>query len=424
MIFHHNRGMRSFPFLAGFGALLVAVVFLGDAARAAEIYAWTQFASEGLEARVVTSETACPRAAIDGGDAQMNIRAKPSGDFPALVCSLPIAKGAREASVNGRPLALPPPRVNKILLIGDTGCRLKAMVLQSCNFIKDWPFRLAADTAAEMAPDLVIHVGDLVYRERACPESNKGCAGSPFGDNWETWKADFFEPGRALLAAGPWVFIRGNHEDCERAGAGWGRLTSPLPFSEGAACSPQEPPYLVDLGGIALAALDVTRAEDRAVDDALAPVFRQQFASLAKTDAPLWIAMHKPLYASVRIKDGVNVGVNKTLAAATRDAVPANAQLLLSGHIHTFQAMSYSSDLPAQIVAGHGGTTLDRFTPEKLDGLAMDDARVEKGIGLTNRFGFATLERRDGEWLLTSFGIHGEQLARCHLHGKKLDCEP
>ncbi|WP_162009707.1 metallophosphoesterase family protein [Methylocystis heyeri] len=415
--------MRRSLFLTGFGALLAAVVFIGAAAQAAEIYAWTQFTGEGLEARVVTSEAACPKAAIDGSDAQMNIRARPNGDFPALVCSLAIPKNAREASINGRPLALPPPRAQKILLIGDTGCRLQMMMLQACNFIKDWPFRLAADTAAEMAPDLVIHVGDLVYRERACPDSNKGCAGSPYGDNWDTWKADVFEPGRALLSAAPWVFIRGNHEDCDRSRAGWNRFASPLPFTEGT-CSRQEPPYLVDLGGIALAVLDVTQAEDRAVNDALAPLFRQQFVSLAKTEAPLWIAMHKPIYASVRIKDGVNVGVNKTLAAATRGAVPANAQLLLSGHIHTFQAMSYSSDLPAQIVAGHGGTTLDRFTPEKLDGVAMDDAKVEKGIGLNNRFGFATLERRDDEWLLTSFGVHGEQLARCHLRGKKLDCEP
>jgi len=46
-----------------------------------------------------------------------------------------------------------------------------------------------------------VHVGDYVYRERACPEGNAGCRESPFGDRLDTWVADFFAPARPLLAA-------------------------------------------------------------------------------------------------------------------------------------------------------------------------------------------------------------------------------
>ncbi len=407
------------------GLLIIAALALLACApaRAAESYAWTQFTSSGLEARAATSDASCPKATLDGRETPMRVRATPNEAFPVLVCTLAIPKGAGAASVNGRPLALAPPRANRIALIGDTGCRLKAMILQGCNSIKSWPFRLDADVAAEMEPDLVVHVGDLVYRERPCPESSKGCAGSPYGDNWESWKADVFEPAQALLGAAPWVFVRGNHEICDRAGGGWGRLVSPLAFTEGA-CTPQEPPYAIDLGGLTLAVLDVTRAEDRAVDDAVAAALRRQFADLAKVEGPLWIAMHKPIYASVRIKDGVNEGDNKTLVAATRGAIGPNTQLLLSGHIHTFQAMSYDGDHPAQIVAGHGGVVLDAFAPQKLDGLAMGDAKVDHGVGLTNVFGFAMLDRREAEWQLTDFDTHGQPLARCHLRGRKFACDP
>ena len=55
----------------------------------------------------------------------------------------------------------------------------------------------------------------------------QGCAGSPWGDNWTTWQADFFTPAAPLLAAAPIVLVRGNHEDCDRAGPGFLLLMGP-----------------------------------------------------------------------------------------------------------------------------------------------------------------------------------------------------
>ena len=34
-------------------------------------------------------------------------------------------------------------------------------------------------------------------------------------------RAEFFDPARPLIARAPWVFARGNHEDCQRGGYGW-----------------------------------------------------------------------------------------------------------------------------------------------------------------------------------------------------------
>jgi hypothetical protein len=407
--------------LSGACALLCA--FLCAPARAGDAYEWTQVTAAGIEARAITQEGACPKATIDGRTAEMDVRARPSPTFPVLVCALKIPKDAKEAAILERPLPLPPKRIDRILLIGDTGCRLKAMVLQSCNEMKSWPFRLAADTAAEIAPDLVLHVGDLIYRERACPVSNRGCAGSPFGDQWETWKAELFEPARALLGSAPFVFVRGNHENCDRAGKGWGRFSSPFAYEESAACDPQEAPYVIDLGQLSLAVLDVTRAEDRAVDPTLAPLFKEQFAGLSKIDGPLWVAMHKPIYGSARIRDGVSEGDNKTLVEAARGALPENVETLISGHLHTFQTLGFVEDRPSQIIAGNGGDALDAFAPQQLDGLTLGDATVDKGRGVTATFGFALLERGEGEWRVTEFDTHGKPLTRCQLRGRKVSCE-
>jgi len=404
------------------GALTAGLLFSSGAARAGDAYAWTQYVAEGLEARAITERAECPKVAIDGRVTQMTLRAGPSDAFPVRVCAIAIPGDAKEVAIADRPLRLPAAPVNRLLLIGDTGCRLRALALQHCNVLADWPFRLVADEAAEARPDIVVHLGDLIYREQACSRSDKGCAGSPHGDNWETWKADFFDPARALLETAPFVFVRGNHEDCNRNHEGWRRFVSAYPYDAGAACAPQEPPYRIDLGGVTLAVLDVTRAEDRAVDWALAPFFRQQFSALADIKGPLWIAMHKPIYGSIRVKDGVSVGDNKTLVEAARGVLAPNIEALFSGHLHLFEALSFKQDLPAQIVAGSGGDMLDSM-PQTLLGLTVGDATVESGRGAAGVYGFALMERGENEWRLTEYDLHDKALVRCSLRGRKLACE-
>jgi len=407
------------PFLALVLLSLLSSI-AGSAASARDFYHWTQFTADGLEARAVVEDGTCPEATIDGRPAKMTVRAGATSGFPVTVCRLGIPAGAKTATIKGRPAPLPPARVDRILILGDTGCRINILKAQACNDLARWPFRLVADLAAERAPDLVVHLGDLIYRERPCPDPAQGCAGSPSGDDFETWKADWFDPARALLEAAPIVFVRGNHEDCARNGAGWTRFASAFAFSE--ACTAQEPPFTLDLGGLALAVLDVTRAEDRVVDPALASLFEEQFKALSGRGAPLWIAMHKPIYGALRIKDGIVEGDNKTLVAAARDGLPSGVEAMLSGHLHLFEALSYKQDFPAQIVAGIGGTLPDPIAPQRLDGLAIADKTIATGVSVSGKFGFATLERSEGGWLLQDFDTHGALLARCTLAGRTLAC--
>ncbi|MDW4746763.1 metallophosphoesterase, partial [Escherichia coli] len=81
-----------------------------------------------------------------------------------------------------------------------------------------------------------LHVGDYHYRENACPPDVAGCQGSPWGYGWDTWQADLFQPAAPLMAAAPWVLVRGNHEECARAGQGWFRFLDPRPYSAARSC--------------------------------------------------------------------------------------------------------------------------------------------------------------------------------------------
>ncbi|HUE66498.1 MAG TPA: metallophosphoesterase, partial [Rhizomicrobium sp.] len=207
---------------------LAFLLLLPSAAHAADS-AWVQAVSGGYEARVVTGAGSCPVLHTDKGDSPMSVRASATADFP-MVCSAPISAGTRTAEISGAVLPVPVTQPQRILVLGDTGCRLKGSVLQACNDPAKWPFPEVAAAAASLKPDLVIHLGDYLYRESACPAGNRGCAGSPWGDNWTTWQADFYTPAAPLLAAAPIVLVRGNHEDCTRAGPGWTLLQGPRVF--------------------------------------------------------------------------------------------------------------------------------------------------------------------------------------------------
>ncbi len=406
---------RSF---APFGAGLCALLLWGVApAGAGVLSAWTQSTPEGFEARAIVDD-ACPAARVDGRMVPMQSRAAPQPDFGNRVCALRLPPGTKEIGVGERSLPAPPLRVNRILLIGDTGCRLKTLLAQDCNDPDGWPFPRLAALAAQSAPDLVLHVGDYYYRETACPFIRPGCAGSPHGDVWESWNADFFAPAEPLMRAAPFVFVRGNHENCERGGKGWVRLLSAYPAD---ACRKYEAPWSVALGELTLAVLDTIYARDDALDPDGAEAYAAELKTLAAAEGPLWIAMHKPIFTAAKHPFGGG-GDNKTLAAAAR-AMPAQAQALLSGHLHTFQTVSYADDFPAQIVAGHGGDYLDGFTPQTFDGETINGMKVEQGRSAPSTFGYVLLDRGADGWTLDGFNKEGQRIARCALKGRKLACE-
>ena len=417
------------PVTAGilFAVLLFIAVY--SQAQAGDLYRWVQYVPGGIEARAVTDAPSCPAATIDGAAAVMAERSAPGPNYPVRGCALPIPKGAKLVTLDRKPMPMPKAQFDRILLIGDTGCRLKGATVQDCNDIAQWPFRVGADISASLKPDLVLHVGDMHYRESDCPANRLGCAGTPFGDTWDVWKEDFFKPAEALLAAAPWVMDRGNHEVCERGGKGWARTLDPYPFdsSEGVdGCLGAAKPYTVDIGGVTIIVMDVSTAVDK-LNEEQAAWYKPQFAMAAAISGPVWLTFHRPIWALASQKEGAFPGDNQTLAAAARGSLSPNVQALISGHIHAFGVMSYVEDLPLQIVSGHGGDDLDAYAPEVMKGLKINGVTVKDGVGRTGIFGFSMLERAPNDasglnWYLTGYDTQGRVIARCEIKGRNVTC--
>ncbi len=388
---------------------------------------WIQLSSGGgSDARVITTAAACPAITVDGLNLPTTERAAPSSYFPVRLCSAQIPFSAKSATVNGAALPLFHPYPKRIMVFGDTGCRIKGEIVQDCSDPKAWPFATIAAQAAKMKPDLVIHVGDYLYRESPCPDGNAKCAGSPYGDNWPAWAADFFTPAAPLLASSPFVFVRGNHEDCVRSGLGWLRLLGPLPFDPVAGCTAHIPLYSVPLGDVNLAVMDNADAPDQTVDHDLRDEYEADFAALAKMDTPpLWLAMHRPIWGAITVKVlGVTMGAggNSTMIASLTDPHALDhVSLMLAGHIHTFEAMNYRKGLPPQIVAGFGGDALDAAPPD-LAGINLSGTTIKDGLSLGG-FGFLMMTREQPGWRIDVYRVDGTIEDHCKFAQRRLDCE-
>lgn len=146
------------------------------------------------------------------------------------------AFGHVAADVGGVALKMPTAHPRRILVVGDTGCRVTGAVsgTQDCNDPQQFPLEFLSNYAATFKPDLVVHVGDFFYREQPCPTGFAGCEGNPAFDNWDSWNADWFGPARNLIAAAPLALSRRNHESCNRGARGWFRLLGVSPYDQDA----------------------------------------------------------------------------------------------------------------------------------------------------------------------------------------------
>ena len=412
----------------------VGLALLGFAAASpvlaqpvAPLHVWTELVDGGaVEARAITSGAACPQTIVDGHGQPMQMRAHPDAGFPQSVCALRLPARTTVASVGDVRLALPKPRIDKIVVLGDTGCRVKGMDLQACNDPRAWPFALVARRAAEEHPDLVIHVGDYYYRESACPNFYKGCVNTPHGDLWPSWAADFFDPARPLLAAAPWVFARGNHESCSRGWKGWFRMLDAGPSPD--VCPSESPPFAVPIGGVTLHVLDSADAVDRFAPKSAVALVEHQLATIPGHHTEnAWIVTHRPVWGEAPVlKIGpfgpFTVALNVTEQAAIKGKDMSSVAMVVSGHIHHFASFDFGPNRPAQLIAGTGGDVgedADRHTPQP-DTVEIDG--MEAKTLTFQRFGYFLLERQTVGWAGVFKDLDGKAIARCRLIGRALTC--
>jgi hypothetical protein len=143
---------------------------------------------------------------------------------------------------------------------------------------------------------------------------------------------------------------------------------------------------------------------------------------------------HRPIWAAITGPLGIPIGGNLQLIDATRIAaqqgqplIPSTVELMLSGHIHTFEAINYAKDVPPQIVAGNGGDNLD-ITPVNLRGaqfLGHSGVTVADGLSVGG-FGFLLMTKVSGGWTIDLYDAAGKATGQCHFTTPqtrgRLDC--
>jgi hypothetical protein len=453
--------------------LFVPAVLAGCAAQmpageAALQAAWVELPGPQVRA-IVDAGVACPRVMIDGVAMPMRVRAgaatpaqrssiatqAKAASFPIEVCEAALPREARVVRVGSRALPVPRAPIRRIVVLGDTGCRIKDSYVQRCNDPDGWPFGRVAAAAASLAPDLVLHVGDYHYRETPCPSGQSACAGSPWGYGWDAWQADFFAPAASLLAAAPWVFVRGNHEECSRAGQGWFRLLAPEPLDPRRSCDDPanddvadfSKPYAVPLGaGLQLVIFDSARAgngalkpglpRDTVTRDAYEMQAREVTALAEQPATASWFVSHHPVLGFTPDPEhpgGMPRPGNPALQGAFHSAnglayFPGTVQLALHGHVHLFEALSFSSGHPVTVIAGNGGDTMDnRLPPQLAPGLSPAPGVAVATLVDAPTFGFLMLERNGvtNDWTFTAYRSDLQVLARCLLTAdRQLQCNP
>src|SRR5690242_921722 len=223
-------------------------------------YTYVLLGAQGPIARAIYIDASdCPLIKVDDKDQPMNARIGDKTAFPILVCEFPVPTGTKKLELKGKKLPLPPDALQSVAVIGDTGCRIGADSdndsddSQDCDQVSEWPFSELAANVAKRKPQVLVHVGDYIYR-----------AVAPWGDNWNTWMLDFFKPTKPLLEAAPWIATRGNHEICCRNGQGYMLFldTTRAQDQKPAACKDLLDLVTVSVGGQQFAVIDSSFAAD------------------------------------------------------------------------------------------------------------------------------------------------------------------
>ena len=436
-------------------ALTLGVVMQPGTAEAETHAAWVQLVGPGRDAsiRVITDDTRCPTLKADGANLPMQVRAAPRplfkpgteappASFLILTCEVMAPSGTSSIVLDGQRLPLAPADIRRIVVFGDTGCRInkKKKKMQNCD--EDWPYQKIARHAAEARPDLVIHVGDYLYRE-SCNAETTDCSKTPTGYGWEQWRDDFFRPSAPLFAAAPWIVVRGNHEICTRAGEGWFRFLDHARPAD--TCTPMSSFFTVALGGLGFVIMDSGQiAKENAGDndddddddddngdsavsvnpDDTVSALRDNYAEISsRIPSPAWLLTHAPFNAvKLDKKTGSDEIVNTIQQQAIGDLLSKDIEMIVSGHVHVFEALSFADarpPRPSQLVVGTGGVKLATKPdkPEDIGGIPVSDALIVKD------FAYIVWDRDGTTWRGELFNADGLQIAQCKLAEPALTCK-
>jgi hypothetical protein len=247
------------------------------------------------------------------------------------------------------------------------------------------------------------------------------------------------------LKAAPWIFVRGNHEQCGRGAEGWFRFLDAAPLPQRCAENITAAPFTIRIDGLTLNVMDSADTDDRAAPPRLVDLFSKQFAQLgsATETGHGWILTHRPIWGLdpqeiehagkpvTAMPDGVAAALpgynavdfpaNRTEQVAADGRRLAGTDMIVSGHVHLFTALSYGPTRPVQLIVGNGGDSPNAAVAgpgirnEAIDGLPADVFQLQ-------RYGYMMMDRTRTGWIGTVFSVDDEILGMCTFVERHASC--
>ena len=316
----------------------------------------------------------------------------------------------------------------RIAVIGDTGCRLKESngkgVYQDCSDPKAWPYPEVAKTLLTENYDFAIHTGDFHYREQCSDPKVCAAITHHVGYGWEAWWEDYFQPSLNLFKKSPWIFVRGNHEECSRAFEGWSVL-SPMIKKTSDACEQVEPFQWVELSDLVFINFDNSSFQDRKILSATEVDFWQgklidvrKKIEVLNSKKEIWFVTHKPVlgfYPDPTDAEPIAISANME-DMLKQSGVYEKVDYFLSGHIHNQQVVPEADKL--QLIIGHSGSSLDSF------GRILKTSKINSITENKTSFGYAIFQRTGfKKWNFVFKDVHGEKKLECLSASATIQCE-
>ncbi|HWU44510.1 MAG TPA: metallophosphoesterase, partial [Bdellovibrio sp.] len=347
-------------------------IFLGACAQKPITYVGLIDEDKSFVKTVSAKGAACDSVTLESTDRHLSSLKLDRLTFDqASICQASLPKGTAivHSSSGAINIAQKP---LKIVVMGDTGCRLKNKdgkgQIQKCEDPKEWPFARLTHSVEKENADVIVHVGDYHYRESCTdPVKCKPYEGT-LGYGFNAWEADFLKPADNILRQKPFIFVRGNHEDCHRAFEGFDKLLSPI--GEDKCVEAQETRY-TSFGNFLIVNFDNASVDDMPIQKTSAAMksFRERYQQMVRTlesrpETEVWLVIHKPIWGLAPSYSGPGVvPVNINMRAVVEEMpLPKKVKMVFAGHIHAFQLAT--GNHPTEMVIGESGTALDLFSSE------------------------------------------------------------
>jgi hypothetical protein len=161
---------------------------------------------------------------------------------------------------------------------------------------------------------------------------------------------------------------------------------------------------------------DSASTSDKDLDPKNIALYSEELAGIHVEHA--WFVLHHPIWGlkvAATAKPGAAPTESPTEVTTAWEMSPLKGiDLIVSGHTHLFELLSFDHGRPTQLVAGDGGTEMALPLPAEIDGMKLRGATLLSGQHL-QEFGYTALTKTTHGWQLALTSTAGQVIQSATL---------